>query len=352
MMIDLSLGYQVLIQPAVLLIALAYAAYQLAKGFTKEDAVVDDVTVQVTRWRGGPRLKRATLAVGLAVVFVLSTVVVPFGHRGVVWTTNGVDFEERPPGLSFIIPVFQSDLILDVRQQRLETIYGPDAGDNAGKANAFVQSSDLQEITVRASLLYRVIPDQAAEVVDDLGSEAEIRNIVQPIFFDGIKEASGQCLPDEQGICQRTALSFATQLSSIAEGIEDIIEPQLTRRGLEVLQVTVEDAVFDPAFIQSVKNKVIADQKAAEQERLVVAARHEAEQVQATADGEAYKQAKEAEGQAAAIASVADALGFTPGEYLSWLQLTRWDGVLPSTLIGDGGGQFGVLLGVEPGGVQ
>jgi prohibitin 2 len=254
-----------------------------------------------------------------------------------------VDFDERQPGLSFIAPFVHSDLILDVREQRYLTVF--EEGENQGKANAFVQSSDLQEITVRASLVYKPFPDQAAELVDMVGPYY-LKQVIEPLFFDAIKEASGQCLPDEDGNCQRTALSFATQLGDIAEDIEAIIAPQLAERGIQVISVALEDAVFDPTFIQSVKEKVIANEEAKEQENLVAARAAEKQQTILTAEAEEQKRLIEARGERQAIEDIAGALGFSPEEYLSWLQLTRWNGALPSTLVGDAG-DFSILLGVD-----
>jgi regulator of protease activity HflC (stomatin/prohibitin superfamily) len=180
--------------------------------------------------------------------------------------------------------------------------------DAEGKASAFVQSKDLQEITVRASLVYSITPDQAAELYDAVGPEYEKR-IIEPIFFDAIKEAGGQ----------RAALSFAEELASIANDIEAIVTPQLEQRGIQVQSVALEDAVFDPEFILSVKEKVIADQEAAEQQRLVAAEQAKKQQVEL---------------QAAAQQERARVLGLSPEQYLHLLWIEKWGGILPSTMLG------------------
>ena len=233
----------------------------------------------------------------------LSLVITPFGHRAVIWSTGGVSYEERQPGLSFIAPLFQHAYMVDVRQQRYVTI-NPE-----GKANAYVQSSDLQEITVRASLVYSITPDQAAEIYDKVGNEYEKR-IVEPIFFAAIKKAGGQ----------RVALAFAEELGSISDDIGAIVNPQLAERGIQVLSVALEDAVFDPAFITAVKEKVIADQEAAEQQKLVAAEKAKKDQVEL---------------QAAAQLLRMRALGLTPDQYLDLLWLEKWNGSLPITLLGE-----------------
>ena len=206
--------------------------------------------------------KRIGVGAVIAVVAYASLVITPFGHRSVIWSVGGVSYEERQPGLSFIVPFVQRYHPVVVREQRYITV------DVDGKANAFVQSKDLQEITVRASLVYKVDPTQAAELYDDVGPFYE-EAIIEPIFFDAVKEAGGQ----------RVALSFAEELASIADDIDAIVTPQLAARGIQVMSVALEDAVFDPQFIESVKNKVIALQREQETITLVRIADNEAQTI-------------------------------------------------------------------------
>jgi prohibitin 2 len=258
--------------------------------------------------------KRIGVGAVIAVVAYASLVITPFGHRSVIWSVGGVSYEERQPGLSFIVPFVQRYHPVVVREQRYITV------DADGKANAFVQSKDLQEITVRASLVYKVDPTQAAELYDDVGPFYEAA-IIEPIFFDAVKEAGGQ----------RVALSFAEELASIADDIDAIVTPQLAARGIQVMSVALEDAVFDPQFIESVKNKVIADQEAAEQLKLVEAERAKKQQVELQAEAEEAR---------------ATSLGLTPAQYLDWLWLQKWNGTLPATLVGQPDG-LDLLLGID-----
>ena len=258
--------------------------------------------------------KRIGVGAVIAVVAYASLVITPFGHRSVIWSVGGVSYEERQPGLSFIVPFVQRYHPVVVREQRYITV------DIDGKANAFVQSKDLQEITVRASLVYKVDPTQAAELYDDVGPFYEAA-IIEPIFFDAVKEAGGQ----------RVALSFAEELASIADDIDAIVTPQLAARGIQVMSVALEDAVFDPQFIESVKNKVIADQEAAEQLKLVEAERAKKQQVELQAEAEEAR---------------ATSLGLTPAQDLYWLWLQKWNGTLPATLVGQPDG-LDLLLGID-----
>ena len=210
---------------------------------------------------------------GLAILGLAycSLVITPFGHRSVIWSVGGVSYDEREPGLSLVFPFVQRYHKVDVREQRLVTVNAE------GKANAVVHSSDLQEIFVRASLIWNIAPGSAAEVMDGIGGVDQVLAVITPIFYDAIKEVGG-------GVA---ALGFAGDLGHIAADVEAIVEPQLKARGIEVRAVALEDAVFDGEFMQSVKNKVIALEREKETETLKDVADNEAFAIRARGSAEA-----------------------------------------------------------------
>jgi regulator of protease activity HflC (stomatin/prohibitin superfamily) len=217
---------------------------------------------------------------------------------------GGINYEERQPGLTFQIPFVNRAHRVDVREQRFVTV------SDEGKANAVVHTTDLQEVFVRASLIWRIQPSQAAEVLDDIGGVDQVLPIIRAIFYDAIKETGGG----------EIALSLAENLAPLANKVDEIVRPQLEAKGIEVLQVAIEDAVFDDAFLLSIKEKVIADQEAEEQRRLV--------------EAEAAKK-QQVELQAAAQRQRAAELGLSPEQYLNLLWLEKWNGTLPTTILGE-----------------
>ena len=153
-----------------------------------------------------------------------------------------------------------------------------------------------------------------------------------------------QLAKEEVGLVK--AADFAINRQQLARDIEVGLTQQLSGFGIVVEYVNIEDAIFDEQFILAVKNKVIADEEAARQERLIEAERAKKEQVILQAEAEEQRRLIEARGESEAIAEVASALDFTSAEYLDWLLIGRWTGILPTTLIGDAG-QFGVLIQPE-----
>ncbi len=303
-----SFGYEVLIQPALYAASLIAILVALFKGAGRKK--------KRFRLRKGAG-RRALLTLAVAAVIVPAIVVTPPGHRAAIFNLRGgVSDIERGEGVSLIIPYVQTARMVNTRTQ----VFTND--------EVFAQSSDLQEITVHVAVNYHVDPDQAAELYQQVGLGYEL-TIIQPAVLQLVKQ--------EVGLIK--AADFAVNREPLARAVERELEAQLGPFGVVVEFVNIEDAVFDPDFISAVKDKVIADELADKERRLIEAEAAKKEQVILQAEAEEQKRLIEARGEKRAIEEVASALSFTNEEYLEWVRLLRWDGVLPATLLGsDAGG--------------
>ena len=263
---------------------------------------------------GGARAPAVVAAVALAVgaLVVPAVGVVPAGHRGVVYEWGGgVDERERGEGVTLLVPWVQTIKNVSVRTQKVFS------------SKVFAQSLDLQEITVVASVNYRVLPDRAAEVYQDVGPDYRA-TVVQPALFQRTKAAVGLVKAED----------FASKRAELAETIQGQLAEQLAGYGIIVEFVNIEDAIFDPKFVLAVKNKVIAEQIAAEQERLIAA--KAAIKQQTIIEAEARARSILIEANAQADANVLLAQSLTP-KLLRWRGIVQWSGKLPTTLVGDDG---------------
>jgi len=269
--------------------------------------------------------KAAGLSVVIGGLILGALVVTPPGHRGVIFSAaGGVSEQERQEGVSLMLPILQSANMVNVREQKYENL------------EVYAQTQDLLEVTVQIGVNYYIQPNQAAEVFRDIGKNYELA-IIEPAVLQISKRQIGLV----------EAIDFPGQREAISGAIADELATRLGQRGIEVTFVSIQDNIFDPDFVAAVLAKEIADEKAAESQRLVAVAENEAEQVRERAAGDADAAALQGAGQAEAIDAVAAALGFTPEQYLSWLQLQVWDGRLPSTLVNPDG-NIDLLLGVGP----
>jgi len=305
--------YITLIQPAIIAVATLTGLLLVARGAKRIVTHDADTDEKRTRWSYQRRTGLKGVLVAVAGFLVASALVVtPPGSRGVIYTAaGGVNTSERAEGFSFVLPVFQSSIQMNIQTQKLFV-------------EAFSQSQDLQEITALVTVNYRVDPGQAAELYRDVGRSYE--NVV-------IRPATLQLVKQEVGLVK--AADFAASREQLAADIATQLHRQVAEFGIVIQHVNIEDAVFQPAFIFAVQQKVIADEKAVEQRRLVAASIAQADQVRETAEGDAAAIERLARADAEAIAAVSAALGFTPQEYLDYLFRTQWNGQLPATLVGD-----------------
>jgi len=299
----INTNLQVLLMGVALLIAVTIA--MTGWGFRIDEDDESHLSYNMHKfWRG------LTIGGGL---FVLAAAIafVPAGHRGVVFDQNtGVQGDERGEGIVLTIPFWQRVHNMDVRTQVFEY-------------ESFVQTFDLQEVTLPIAVNYHVLPSEAASVFQEVGNDYETV-IILPAAFQASTQASGAI--EAQFIAQSRA--------QLALDIAEIMRGRLAGQGIVIEFVSVKDAVFDTAFILSVKNKVIASQEAAESLIRVGVSKNEADQARAEASGSADAVALEGDGERRAIDAIAAALGFTQQQYLEYLRLTQWNGVLPDTLLG------------------
>jgi regulator of protease activity HflC (stomatin/prohibitin superfamily) len=253
--------------------------------------------------------KRAAIVFGVGMLLAATVAYVPAGFRGVVMDAGtGVQQEERGEGLALTLPFWQRVHNVNVRTQVFEY-------------ESFVQTKDLQEVTLPIAINFSVVPGSAAELFQEVGHDY-VETIITPAAFQASTEAAGAI----------EATAIAVSRAELADSILGILTPQLASHGIVVEFVAVKDAVFDGEFLASVKAKVIATQRAIESERLVVVAENEALQAIETATGLAQSiiitaNARDAE---------QELLDMSATEYV-WF--TTWDGKLPATwLSGDSEG--------------
>jgi prohibitin 2 len=313
------MNYEVILLPALYVLTALAVIGVLVRGITRTVTEVDDDGLNRVRWSyQGRQLRRAAYIVGVAALVIPALVVTPPGHRGVIHSQiGGVSMNERPEGLSLVLPYWQTPHQVNVRTQRIEI-------------EAYAQSKDLQEITVKASLNYHIEPDRAAEIFQNLGAGYP-DTVISPALL--------QRIDAEVGLIE--ALNFASARGQLANDIEAALDEQLGGYGIVIEFINIEDAIFDSDFIAAVKAKVIADETAEKEFRLIAAAESQAAQVVAAAEGEAEALLAVATAQAEANRLIDSTL---TEQVLDWRQILRWDGILPTTLLA--GDEPGILLNV------
>ncbi len=306
---------------------------------------------------------RTTILSGVAVALIIfmslaivnSYTVVEAGSVAVVKRFGQVVavFE---PGLNWKIPFIDQTVVYRTQEIVYETSDNPDIS-NADYTDYQVDTatSDGQQITARYTVRFRIRPQEAANIVNDLGTEPEVVEKV-------VKQNSR--------VWVRTLLRnyTASQLYSgdireAQESIEEQLRKDFEQEGLDLVFFGLRQIGFTDAYKQAVENKQIeaeniitrknqAEQAKYEKERAITQAEAEAEKQRlerigvAQGEAESIKLKAQAEAEATLTKAKAQAeanellsKSLTP-ELINWQAVLQWTGQYPTVYTTNGGQQM------------
>lgn len=270
------------------------------------------------------------IGIVLAVVFVISScvAVVPTGYTGILTTFGRVENKTIDAGINFIAP-WQSVVKMDNRTQKV-TI----------KTSAF--SSDLQQVDIELSLNYCIDQATAQELYRTVGTNY-YESIIYPRMLENTKAV----------FSQYTAENLISSRDVLSSQIVETTANDLSRYGITVVNISVENIDFTDAFTNAVEAKQVAAQEKltaetkqaqmtmeeeaaakraviaaqAEAEQAIIAAKADLEVVQIQAEASLYAGQREAEMNQRIAEALTDDL-------IAYYWIKQWNGQLPSTVLG------------------
>lgn len=258
------------------------------------------------------------LAVVLFILFNCFTIVNE-GFIGVKYRFGQIVNASLGAGLNFCIPFVETIEQVDIREQ----VY-------ATTEDAY--TSDTQTVQeLKLKLNYSYDKSMLSEIIREVG----IGNVEQKLLVQNVAKIT------KNEIGKVKAEELVQSRSEVQLRIENELTPLLAEKGIIVQSFAIENLSFDDAFESSIQAKVIAAQDALKMEnktreeeekgkQTVIAAQAEADSVKLAADAQAY-----------AIEVVQEKLENSPN-YIEYLKITNWNGVLPQVL-SDGVNPFLVL---------
>lgn len=221
--------------------------------------------------QGSGKAKKIVIVV--AVIFVLLiigfscfTIVSP-GHTGVVVTLGKVSDKVLEEGIHFKIPFVQNVEQVDNRVLKTEV-----------ESNA--ASKDLQTISSKVSINYRVNKSSSAYIYKNVG--ADFTNvIVNPAIQECVKSIAAKY----------TAEQLITNRAVVSSEMEDSISQKINPYGLSIEVFNIVNFDFSEEFNKAIEAKQTAQQAALKAEQDLARIKVEAEQTveKAKAEAEAYK---------------------------------------------------------------
>jgi len=293
--------------------------------FTKVESVpyVDENGIERTRRESKLRTGRILLIilpVLVLVAFLSCLRIVPTGHTGIVVTFGKVEDASLDSGPNFVLP-WQKVVNLDNRVQKVSI-------------NTEAFSSDIQQVQVATTINYSINSQTAYTLYKTVGKNY-YDNIILPRALENVKAVFANYTA-ENLIANREILS-----GEIVSAMKTDMEPY----GITVNDISIEDIDFTEAFTDAVEAKQVAAQEKltaqtkqeqltmeqeAQAERDVIAAQAELEVTKIQAESAYYAGEKEAE----VNKKIAESL--TP-ELVQYYYVQRWNGQMPSTILGEGG---------------
>jgi regulator of protease activity HflC (stomatin/prohibitin superfamily) len=238
------------------------------------------------------------LGIGFA-VFVAVVLLLPFGtvgagERGVRLRWGAVTGDVLGEGLYLRVPIMDRVEVMDVKIQKEQV-------------EATAASRDLQSVATVVAANFRLKPDQAARVYQEVGVDYKER-LVDPALQEAVKASTAKY----------TAEELITKREEVRESIKSHLKEKLESRGIDVDDFNIVNFEFSESFNVAIENKVTAEQSA-------LAAKNKLEQIKFEAD----QRIAAARGTAEAIRIEADALKSNP-QVLQLRAIEKWDGRLPA----------------------
>lgn len=219
--------------------------------------------------------------------------VIETGYRGVETRFGKVVSESLPEGMYFYNP-FTSDITeMDARVLKRE-------------AETTAYTKDVQQATVGYTLNYRLDPTKAHLMYQTVGKDWDEKLVVQVILED-IKREFGQ----------HNAVDIIAQRNDAARAIEAHVKATLTARDVIVTNFQLTGIDFTDQFEHAVEAKVVAQQKAIEEQNRTKQIEEKARQTVMAAKAEA----ESIQIRAAALEQNA--------KLVEWEAVQKWDGKLP-----------------------
>ena len=230
----------------------------------------------------------------IIIILLFSTFyIVSAGERAVLSTFGKPSLDSKGEGLHLKIPLVQTRVIMDVKTQKYE-------------ADLTAASKDLQDVSTKIAINYRIVAERAPEIYREIGI-----NYAEKVIYPMEQETN-------KGItAQFTAEELITKREQVRERMKSSLIEKLQSRGITVEEISIIDFKFSPSFTQAIEAKVTAEQNA-------LAAKNKLEQVKY----EAQQAVEAAQGKAEALRIEGDALRQNP-QVLQIRAIEKWNGVMP-----------------------
>lgn len=266
-----------------------------------------------------------TFAIISIIVLALAFIIVPFS-----WHTVDVSQVAVVKSLGKIKEVKSNGTYFDIWLTNSYNKYSTKVQEVTLEDMAY--SSDAQQMTLAIKFQYQIRTDKVKDIATKFGNTEALEGKLTPVVRDKVKSV----------ISKHAAMDIIAVRSSLsADALEEVKAAIGESYYVEMTNVAITNIDFSDQFESAVEEKMIAEQKQlkAEYENAATVAKAQAKVEIAKAEAEAKK--IEAQGEAEANALLEKSL---TEQVLRDKYLDKWDGKLPTTMVGD---DTGLMISVN-----
>ena len=214
-----------------------------------------------------------TVIIGLGLVLSMFKVIEP-GKVGVQTLFGKVQSQVLESGLHIINPLVDVTTF-DIQTQNYTMSGVSGEGQRVGDDAIRVLSSDGLEVTIDLSVLYKVIPDKAPFIMQNIGVSYEDK-IVRPFTRTAIRD---------NAVSYQAVDLFSTKRQEFQQKINQTITQNFSKNGLEVQQILVRNIALPASVKASIESKIQAEQDAQKMQFVLQKERQEADRKRVEAQG-------------------------------------------------------------------
>lgn len=203
-----------------------------------------------------------------------SIVQIEAGYIGVQKLFGKVQNTVLPSGLHFVNPLV--DVIeVDIKTQNYTMSGVHNEGRLSGDDAIRTLSADGLEVIIDLTVLYRVLPSDAPQLIDKIGLDYEDK-VVRPIARTKIRD---------NAVYYDAVSLYSSKRDEFQEKIHASIEKEFKRRGLVVENLLIRNITLPPSVKNAIEQKINAEQEAQKMEFVLQKEKQEAERKRVEAKG-------------------------------------------------------------------
>ncbi|HMG67441.1 MAG TPA: prohibitin family protein [Chitinophagaceae bacterium] len=196
------------------------------------------------------------------------------GEVGVKKLFGKVQPDVLESGLHFINPLYEVEK-LDIKTQNYTMSGIHDEGQKQGDDAIRVLTADGLEVTIDLTVLYRLVPTSAPDLVKETGIDYEFK-IVRPIARTRIRD---------NAVYYEAVALYSTKRDEFQSRIFNGIETDFKKRGLLLENLLVRNITLPAAVKSTIEQKIQAEQEAQKMQFVLQKERQEADRKRVEAQG-------------------------------------------------------------------